>query len=135
MSPKTTSSVEVGPPAKEGEGRARRWGQMPDKLAEGAIAEIPTVYDIVQRSARLFPEQNGFGYRELVRMHNEEKEVEKTVKGVKKTEMKKWSYFEMSDYKYLSYKEIADQSLVLGSGLRAVGLEKGKMFNIYASTG
>lgn len=99
------------------------------------MAEIPTVFEVVKRSARMFPNQNGFGYRELVKVHTEEKEVEKTVKGVKRKEMKKWQYFELSDYKYLTYKEILDHALVIGSGLRALGLDKTQRFNIYSSTG
>lgn len=127
-------SVEVGAPAKDGEGRARRCFIDPEKLVEGKDAEIRTVWDIIQRSGRLFPDQNGFGYRTLIQEHVDEKEVTKMVKGKEVKEMKKWTYYEMSDYEYLSYREIEQQVRQVGSGLRSLGMEKGKMFNIFAAT-
>lgn len=127
-------SVEVGPPAQQNEGRARRWHKNPGKLVDGNDAQIPTVYELIQRSARLFPSQNGFGARKLIKLHEEEKEVTKKVKGKEQKEMKKWQYYEMSDYSWMSYKQIADDAHVIGSGLRALGLDKDSSFNIYAAT-
>ena len=57
-----------------------------------------------------------------------------TVGGKKVTEKKNWNYFELSDYKYLTYKELEEKVRFAGSALREVGVEKGKMFNIFAST-
>ena len=57
-----------------------------------------------------------------------------TVGGKKVTEKKNWNYFELSDYKYLTYKELEEKVRFAASALREVGVEKGKMFNIFAST-
>lgn len=127
-------SVAAGAAEDEKATPAMRCYLSPSKLVDGKDAEIPTVWELTQRSARLFPNHNGFGWRELIREHDEEKEVTKTVKGKEVKEKKTWKYFEMSDYKYMTYREILDSVTLIGSGLRAVGLEKGKTFNIYAAT-
>lgn len=65
---------------------------------------------------RLFSGQNALGWRDTVKVsslvlsaneekklrpgqvHNEEKEITKTVKGKEVKETKKWTFYEMSDY-------------------------------------
>ena len=143
---KTPGSFPVGPdPASGGEGAARRCflnqNLPPDVasktsggLVDGNVLDIPTAYDVVVRSARLFGSQNGLGERHLIKVHTEEKEVTKMVKGQEKKEMKKWQYFEMSDYKYRSYRQFLDDVHTVGSGLAALGLSKQTMFNVYSKT-
>ena len=126
-------SVQVGD-AKPGEGAPRRGFVDPSKLVEGKDLEIHTVWDIVQRSANKFSDKNGFGYRDLIKEHTEEKTVKKMVKGKEIEEQKKWTYYEMSDYKYITFGQIKDQVQAVGSGLRELGIEKGKTFNVYAAT-
>ena len=130
---KRPGSVDVGQSNGNG-GNPRRGYVNPKKLVDGNDADIPTVFDITKRAARLFPNQNGLGYRDLIKEHVENKEVTKMVKGKEVKEQKEWKYFELSDYKYMNYKEVLDDVLAVGSGLRALGLEKGKTFNIYATT-
>ena len=48
--------------------------------------------------------------------------------------MKTWEYFEMSDYKYITYKEFANRVRTVSSGLVHLGLSNKDRFNIYAST-
>lgn len=60
--------------------------------------------------------------------------MDKVVDGKKTTEKKKWSYFELSDYKWWTYKQVGDKIHQAGSALRKTGVEKGKVFNIYSST-
>lgn len=92
---KTSGSVKIGQPGGPNEGAPRRCFINGGKtLVDGVSAEIPTVYDVFTRSARLFPNQNAIGERPLIRMHNEEKEVTKTVKGKEVKETKKWQYYE-----------------------------------------
>lgn len=132
-------------PTGQGAGSARRCFLLRDLpkdvaaktdngLIDGNTLDIPTAYDIVARSARLFGSQNGLGERELVKVHTEEKEVTKMVKGQEKKEMKKWQFFEMSDYKYRSYRQFLDDVHTVGSGLAALGMDKQTMFNIYSKT-
>lgn len=134
MAPVKVGSVEVGPPARAGEGRARRCYTSPNKLVETPCEGVTVLADILARSARLFPEKNALGWRDLVRMIEEEKEVKKTVAGVETVEKKKWSYFELSDYKYWSYGEFAAIVAKVGSALVETGHSKDTIFNIYSGT-
>ena len=142
---KTPGSYANGPEPTSGEGAPRRCflnknlpadvqAKTSDGLVDGNVLDIPTAYDVVLRSARLFGSQNGLGERELIKIHTEEKEVTKMVKGQEKKEMKKWQYFEMSDYKYRSYRQFLDDVHTVGSGLAALGLSKETMFNVYSKT-
>lgn len=127
-------SVEVGPPAQKGEGRARRCYISANQLVESPAEGVHVLADILERSARLFPQKNALGWRDLVRMIEEEKEVKKVVAGVESVEKKKWSYFELSDYKYWTYAEFAAIVKKVGSALVETGHTKDTIFNIYSGT-
>ena len=49
-------------------------------------------------------------------------------------EMKKWTYFQLSDYKSMTYGELAELVKDAASGLVETGHNKDTIFNIYAST-
>jgi long-chain acyl-CoA synthetase len=83
MSPVKIGSVEVGPKANPGEGRARRCYISPDKLSDTPGDGVTVIYDILQRSARLYPNKDALGWRDVVRMIDEVKEVEKMIGGEK----------------------------------------------------
>jgi long-chain acyl-CoA synthetase len=67
-------------------------------------------------------------------MVEEEKEVKKMVSGEEVVEKKRWLYYELSDYRFLSYKELAALVRDAGSALVETGHSKDTIFNIYAST-
>lgn len=128
-------SVEVGPEPKQGEGRARR----NFLVAEGELAARPmdgidTVYDVLAYADRTYGSKNATGYRDIIDTHIEEKEVTKMVGGKEVKEMKKWSYFELSAFKYLTFTELRKTSDLIGRALADLGLKKGDIFNIYAGT-
>ena len=127
-------SVEVGPPAAKGEGRARRCYVSPNQLVESPAEGVHVLADILERSARLFPTKNALGWRDLVRMIEEEKEVKKVVAGVTSVETKKWSYFELSDYKYWTYADFATIVKKAASALVETGHTPDTIFNIYSGT-
>lgn len=56
------------------------------------------------------------------------------VEGRETTEKKEWTYYELSDYRYLSYAEFGTLVDKLGSALAASGHAKDTVFNIYAQT-
>lgn len=56
------------------------------------------------------------------------------VSGEEVKETKKWSYFELSDYHYMTYSELAALVKDAGSALVETGHSKDTIFNIYAST-
>jgi long-chain acyl-CoA synthetase len=74
------------------------------------------------------------GWRDVVKIVEEEKEVTKVVDGKEIVEKKKWKYFELSDYKYMSYLDVKTAVSEIGRGLVDLGVSKGDVFNIYAQT-
>lgn len=130
-----TGSVEFGPEPKQGEGKPRKNYIIRDEgLAERPMDGMVTVYDVLEYVDRTYGTKNAIGYRDVIKTHVEEKEVTKTVGGKEVKEMKKWSYFELSEFKYLSFTDLRKHSDSIGRGLADFGLEKGNIFNIYAST-
>ncbi|KAI5480011.1 long-chain acyl-CoA synthetase [Pseudohyphozyma bogoriensis] len=131
-------SIEVGPPAPKGEGRARRCWLTPDEVVSKPVgkntSDIKVVADILTRSAELYPNKKALGWRDVLNMVEEEKKVTKTVGGKEVKETKKWSYFNLSEYKWWTYKEFATLVDQAASALVETGHSKDTIFNIYAST-
>lgn len=135
MIEKPPFTVDVpGAPAVEGETKPRRNIKAKDGLFERPDPDVDTVWALVKSS---IDEHNGdrcLGTRKLIRIHDETKKVPKSVDG--RTEMvdKKWQYFELSDYAFITYGEYHTHLLNLASGLRQLGLEKGDKVHMFAST-
>lgn len=106
----------------------------PDKLTETPCPEVTVLADILVRSASIYKNQDALGWRELIRMVSEEKEVTKTIGGKQTKEMKTWLYYEMGDYQYWSYKQFAENVALAGSALVKTGHTKDTIFNIYSAT-
>jgi long-chain acyl-CoA synthetase len=128
-------SVEVSPPVGKGESGVRRLAISKDSLVTQPTDGIETAYDIVAHAARTHGNRNALGWREVVKIVEEEKEVTKVVDGKEIVEKKKWKYFELSDYKYMSYLDVKTAVSEIGRGLVDLGVSKGDVFNIYAQTG
>ncbi|KAJ3093926.1 long-chain fatty acid-CoA ligase [Physocladia obscura] len=76
-----------------------------------------------------------FGQRQIVNIVEEEKQITKqTPDGGLITETKKWKYFELSGFEWLSWKESVDFVRTYGAGYRALELKKGDMLTIFAET-
>ncbi|KAI9362435.1 hypothetical protein DFJ73DRAFT_812376 [Zopfochytrium polystomum] len=126
-------AVPVGA-EKPGEGKLRRNVRSLDALSTTPIPDVKTVYDILSRAVRLTPNKNIIGYRSLVRIVEEEKEVTKVVAGVEKKEIKKWKYFELSKYNWLTYAQVNELAVAYGAGLKQLGLNHGDKVTLYAGT-
>lgn len=74
------------------------------------------------------------GWRDVVRTHDENKEITKKVEGKEVKQTKTWQYYELSNYKYLTYDEFEERIQHASSGLVNLGLSKDTRFNIYATT-
>ena len=105
---KPPGTVEVTPSAAEGESGIRRLAKTKDRLVSQPVEGVETVYDVVQYAAREHGARDAFGCRDIVDIVEEEKEVKKFVGGKEVTELKKWKYFQLSDYKYMSYLDVAE---------------------------
>jgi long-chain acyl-CoA synthetase len=118
----------------EGESIPRRNSQYVDKLLTQPEDGVATVFDIVTRAAQVFGSARAVGTRKLIKTHNEMKKVAKIVDGREQQEDKKWTYFELSGYTYLSFIEYEQQVLQIGAGLRKLGLVKDDKLFLFAAT-
>jgi len=126
-------SVEVSK-ANPGEGAIRRCALSPDELLTIPEEGTETLYDSLERSARLFSVSKALGWRDTIKVHDVEKEITKNVDGKEVKEKKNWKYFELTDYKYMNFTDVEREAKELGAGLKHLGLDKSTRFNIFAST-
>jgi long-chain acyl-CoA synthetase len=135
MTGKGPFTVEVaGVPAVEGETIPRRHPAAKDGLVAAPSDDVKTVFDIIKRSADKFGNAKALGTRTIVETHQEAKMIKKIVDGQTKEVEKKWTYFELSGYKYLSFVEYEKLVLQIGCGLRKLGLERGDRVHLFAAT-
>ncbi|RDB17641.1 Long-chain-fatty-acid--CoA ligase 2 [Hypsizygus marmoreus] len=127
-------SVETAPAAAEGEGPTRRCTLSVDKLVTQPFEGVDTVYDIILYAARTHGTRNALGWRDILSIVEEEKEVKKLVDGVEVTEVKKWKYFQLSDYKYINFVEVKEAVSEIARGLIELGVTTHDVFNVYAQT-
>lgn len=118
----------------EGESIPRRNSQYVDRLLSQPEEGVATVFDIVTRAARVFGSARAVGTRKLLKTHSETKKVTKIVDGREQQVDKKWTYFELSGYTYLSFIEYEQQVLHIGAGLRKLGLVKDDRLFLFAAT-
>lgn len=128
-------SVEVpGLTKVEGETIPRRNPLAVNKLFTVPEEGVNTIYDIVRRSAAKFGNAKAIGTRPLIKTHVETKKIKKTVDGKEQEIDKKWTYFELGSYEYLSFIEYEKLVLQIGSGLRSLGLTEGERVHVFAAT-
>ncbi|TFK48164.1 acetyl-CoA synthetase-like protein, partial [Heliocybe sulcata] len=127
-------SVEVESNPPQGQAATRRLAITADKLVTQPFEGIDTVVDILGYAARTHGTKNAMGWRDVVDIHEEEKDVKKTVGGKEVTEKKKWKYFQLSDYKYLNFLQVKDAVTEVSKGLLELDIGKDDIFNVYAQT-
>ncbi|KAF9027422.1 acetyl-CoA synthetase-like protein [Hymenopellis radicata] len=115
-------SVEVAPPARDGEGGVRRLAITADKLVTQPFEGLDVIPDVLDYAARTYGSRNA------------EKDVKKMVDGKEVTEKKKWKYFQLSGYQWLSYIEFKERVSQIGRGLIDLGVASGDIFNVYSQT-
>ncbi|WWD17065.1 hypothetical protein CI109_101502 [Kwoniella shandongensis] len=128
--------VDADKPKPEGETRARR-SYCVKELATQPAPGIDTVHDVMLYASKTHGSKKGFASRDIVKTITEEKEVTKRVGGKETKEMKKWSYFKLSPYAWITYDEALATVKDIGAGLRELAGEddrKEKFFNIYGQT-
>jgi long-chain acyl-CoA synthetase len=112
----------------------RRHPRARDGLIVRPSEDVHTVFDIIRRSARLWPNKNAVGSRRLIRLHKEITQVEKKIDGKVQKVDKEWTYFELSKFSFFTYKEYETHCLEVGSGLRQLGLAPGGKLFLFGST-
>ncbi|CAZ82824.1 unnamed protein product [Tuber melanosporum] len=128
-------NVQVpGVEKKEGEGIPRRHPSAVAELVSRLEPDIATTYDIVKRGAAKFGDAQALGSRSLIQVHEETKMIKRMVDGVEQEVPKKWAYYEMSGYTYMSFNEYLARVNTTGAALKALGLKKGEKLQIFAAT-
>lgn len=123
-----------GYPKVAGETIPRRHVKYKDNLLTTPADGVHTVFDIIRRSARLYPNNHAVGSRKLVKLHKEITTVQKNVDGELKDVEKEWQFFELTPYSFVTYKEYEKLVVELGCGLRQLGLGPDKKLFLFGTT-
>ncbi|MBE3046577.1 hypothetical protein IMZ48_29415 [Candidatus Bathyarchaeota archaeon] len=118
----------------EGETLPRRHPKARNGLLTSPVEGVSTLYDIIERGSRMFPDNKAMGSRKLVQMHTEKKKVQKLVDGEPTEVEKEWQLFELSAFDFMTYKEYYKYTTDIGAGLRSLGLEAGSKLHLFAAT-
>ncbi|KAH7083786.1 hypothetical protein FB567DRAFT_529921 [Paraphoma chrysanthemicola] len=125
-------TVEVdGAQTVAGETLPRRHPVAKNELLHEPEPGVATVYDILMRSARKFGKSDAVGSRKVLDIHTE---IKKVANGQGDLLDKKWTYYELSDYHYISFDELKIRALRAGAAMRKAGLKPNDRIEIYAAT-
>ncbi|KAI8830790.1 hypothetical protein BJ741DRAFT_657838 [Chytriomyces cf. hyalinus JEL632] len=106
-----------------------------DELVERPEPGINTIYDILVHGFSTMADNDILGERKLVRIVEEEKDVVKKVPGGGQvTETKKWKFFELSGFDWMTWSQVQSTTRAYASGYRQLGLKPGNKLAIYADT-
>jgi len=119
---------------KDGETIPRVHPAAKDGLISTPAPDIKTIYDVLRSSSKKFGNAKALGYRTLIKVHDEVKQIKKVVDGKETTVDKKWQFSELSSYTYISFVEYEQLCFKVASGYRALGMNKGDRVHIFAST-
>jgi len=135
MQKKPPFSVEAsGYEKKEGETIPRRHPLAKDHLIVRPSDDVKTIYDNLTRAAAKFGNAKAIGTRKILKTHTEIRKVKKMVDGEEQEVDKKWTYYELSGYSYMSFVEYQKLALDCGSALRNLGLSKKDKVHLYGAT-
>ena len=128
-------TVEVpGCEPVKGETIPRRNAATKDELKATPTEGVNTIYDIITYSSKKFGNAKAMGSRKLIKTHNETKKIKKMIDGKEQEVDKKWTYFELSGYNYMSFVEYERLVNQIGCGLKKLGMNAGDKLQIFAAT-
>ncbi|PHH90773.1 hypothetical protein CDD83_2702 [Cordyceps sp. RAO-2017] len=117
-----------------GETIPRRHPRAKNGLLNRPSDDVHTVFDIVRRSARIYPNHEAVGSRKLIKLHRELKKMKKNVDGEVQEVEKEWQFFELTKFSFMTYKDYETLVLQIGSGLRKIGLSSDNKLHLFATT-
>ncbi|CEP63799.1 uncharacterized protein LALA0_S09e02762g [Lachancea lanzarotensis] len=130
-------TVEVGKAANEHETAPRRNAKAKNAaVTRPTQSKATTVYDFIQECVQRGGNHKAMGWREIVEVHEEKKQITKKIDGKEQKIDKTWLYFELGSYKYNTYKELGQILEEFGRGLVDIGLKPGNTdrLHIFAAT-
>ncbi|KDR71502.1 hypothetical protein GALMADRAFT_102472 [Galerina marginata CBS 339.88] len=129
-----SGTVEIAPPERPGEGGIRRLTVEKDALVTQPVPGVDTIPDVIDYAARVHGDMKAMGWRDVLDVHEEKKEVKKVVDGKETTETKTWKYFELSDYKFIDYVELKETISEISRAFVDLGIGKDDVVDLFAQT-
>ncbi|KAI5959270.1 FAA4 [Candida pseudojiufengensis] len=133
MSPLT---VAVGE-AKPGETAPRRKASLREaSLSRPIDSKATNIPEFIEECFKRNGNKNAMGWRNLLEIHTETKEITKKIDGEDKKIKKDWTYYEMGPYNYIKYPALLELIKNYSKGLLELGLKPNQesKLMIYAST-
>lgn len=128
-------TVEVGEAIKGETAPRRRAAQRDAPLERPADFPATTIPELVQEAVRRHGARRCMGWRELVEVHTDIRQIKKVVDGEEQLVDKEWTFYEYLPYQYQTFPEVLKQVRSYSAGLAKVGLQPGKdRLHIYAAT-
>ncbi|KAJ1962115.1 long-chain fatty acid-CoA ligase [Dipsacomyces acuminosporus] len=127
-------SIEVKGTGSSTETPVHRYPTAIDVLANCAPPNIATIYEAFQYRLSIEPDKQSFGQRPVLEIVTKDKIVRQKQNGIEKEVHKKWSYFSLGDYQWLSYRDASRITRELGAGFIQLGLKDSSRVAIYAPT-
>jgi len=128
-------TVEVaGSPEVAGETKPRRNTKQPDHLTLTRVEGVDTLYEIMRHGAETYGDSPAMASRKLIKKHNETKMITKIVDGRQAQVPQSWTYFELTGYTSITYKQLRTITLQIGAGFRKLGLSSLDRVHIFAAT-
>ncbi|TPX64133.1 hypothetical protein SpCBS45565_g06090 [Spizellomyces sp. 'palustris'] len=95
---------------------------------------VTTLYELLNYSVKVNGQKRAMGARKVVRLVQEEKQVTKLVDGKPVQEIKKWNFYELSPFSWMTYSDVKEATVRIGAGLRKIGLNPADKLTLFAST-
>ena len=118
----------------EGETIPRRNPIAKDGLLGTPDPSVSTLFDLIKYASEHYGNAKAIGWRKTIKTHQDTKMIKKNVDGQMKEVEKKWTYYELGPYEYMSYVEYEKLILQVGSGLAKLALNKNTILHIFATT-
>lgn len=129
-------TVPVGE-ARPGETAPRRRTAQKDAAVDRPLdSKATTLFDFFEECAKRNGTKKAMGWRDLVEIHVEKKDVTKIIKGKEVKVEKEWLYYENSPYQYMTYPELVSLVNTYGKGLISIGIKGQQVdkLHIFAAT-
>ncbi|KAJ3015415.1 long-chain fatty acid-CoA ligase [Thoreauomyces humboldtii] len=126
-------AVETGE-ATSTRGKARRNNRSIRGLATVPHPTTTTLHELLQYAVQAHASKRAMGQRKVVRQIVEEKQVERMVDGKAVKDIKKWNFYELSPFQWMTYADVKQHVADIAAGLRAVGLKAEDKLTLFAAT-
>lgn len=131
--PLSNSSGASGDPT-QGAPRRSTLLSTEEDLLKSPHHTINNLFDLLSYGAKTYNSKALFGSRQVLDVVKETKIIKKVVGGKETSEAKEWSYFVLSEFKWINYSQVLSKAKCIGSGLISLGLSKGDNVTIFHST-